>query len=155
MPHETISVLLARARTGIEAGDTATAQAAWDQAGQLGGLTEVQVRQRMDTAATLQDGLSWCLWGAVNGSASAMWAAACCYWDAVGTRLNRVQSVRWYLAMLSVRDGDGVHEAIMVAKRMSEAQIREAARLAGRDDDAALLLPLPGDRSRINRLFRR
>lgn len=154
MPDETISVLLARARTAIETGDVTAAQAAWGEAEQLGGLTEMHARQRLDTAATLQDGLSWCLWGAVNGKASAMWAAACGYRDAVGTRRDRVQAVRCYLAMLSVQDGDGVHEAIVLARRMSEAQIREAARLAGREDDAVLLLPLPGDRTRLNRLLR-
>lgn len=155
MSDETITTLLARARTAIEAGDVAEAQAVWRQAERLGGLAEMQVRHRMDTAATLADGLSWCLWGAVGGSASAMWAAACCYRDAVGTRRDRVQAVRWYLAMLSVRDGDGVHEAIVLAKRMSEAQIRQAARLAGREADAVALLSLPQDRSRLGRLLRR
>jgi TPR repeat protein len=103
---------------------------------------------------TMQDGLSWCLWGAVNGNASAMWAAACCYRDAIGTRRNRVQAVRWYLAMLSVGDGEGVHEAITLAKSMSEAQIREAGRLAGREDDATLLLRLLRDRPWPARLLR-
>jgi len=155
MSDEAISILLARARTAIEAGDVVGAQAAWGEAERLGGLAEMQVRQRMDTAATLPDGLSWCVWGAVGGSASAMWAAACCYRDAVGTRRDRVQAVRWYLAMLSVRDGDGVHEAIVLAKRMSEAQIRQAARLAGREADEVALLSVAGDRSRFGRLLRR
>jgi hypothetical protein len=48
--------------------------------------------------------------------------------------------------MLSVVDGDGEHEAITLAKSMSEAQIREAGRLAGREGDATLLLRSLRDR---------
>ncbi|MGH6657138.1 MAG: hypothetical protein ACRDVE_18295 [Actinocrinis sp.] len=48
----------------------------------------------LGAAETEQDALSWSLWGAVNGNVSAMFSAACCYRDAIGTRRNRVQAVR-------------------------------------------------------------
>jgi TPR repeat protein len=140
MTDDTVSALLTRARAVIEAGDTTTATDAWNQAESLAGLTDVSVRDRPDAATSMPDGLSWSLWGAANGNASAMFAAACCYRDAVGTRRNGVQAVRWYLAMLSTGDGDGVYGAITLAKHMSEAHIREAGRLAGRENDAAALL---------------
>jgi len=137
----------------IEAGDTASANAAWGQAEVLAGLTDVPVRERLDAARSLPDSLSWSLWGAVNGNISAMYAAACGYRDASGTRRNRVQAVRWYLAMLSAGDGDGVHEAINLARHMSQAQIREAGRLAGQEKHAVALLMTTG-KSPLRRLFR-
>lgn len=156
MTDDTVSTFLARARAAIETGDTTTAMAAWNQAEVLAELTNVPVRERLDAATSMADGLSWSLWGAANGNASAMFTAACCYRDAVGTGRNRIQAVRWYLAMLSTGDGDGdgVHEAIILATRMSEAHIREAGRLAGRENDAVALLKTTHSTS-LRRLLRR
>jgi TPR repeat protein len=112
----------------------------------------VPVRDRLGSAACHADGLSWSLWGAVGGNVSAMFTAACCYRDGVGARRDRVQAVRWYLAMLACGDGDGVHEAIELVKRgMTDAQIVEAGRLAGQEGDAWSLIKVVPARQRWRR----
>lgn len=64
-------------------------------------------------------------------------AAACSYRDGFGTAPDPVQAVRWFFVMLAHGDGNGVHEAIQLAKAgaLDAEQIREAGRLA--DDPAS------------------
>ncbi|RAY11296.1 hypothetical protein DPM19_31615 [Actinomadura craniellae] len=69
-----------------------------------------------------------------------MFAAALCYRDGTGTAPDPVQAVRWFLNMLDVGNGDGVHEAIQLARSMTEEQINQAAKLAGREPDAHTLI---------------
>jgi TPR repeat protein len=84
-----------------------------------------------------EEALTWYLWSAERGEPSSMFAAACWYRDGIGTPRNPVQAVRWYFTMLDHGNGDGVHEALQLARSgMTEEQIREAARLAGRPGDA-------------------
>ncbi len=64
------------------------------------------------------------------------------YRDGVGTPVDLVQSVRWYLAMLNHGDGDGLREAHQIVDRMTDEQIVEAGRRADRDSDAWTLLAL-------------
>ncbi|MEV4806627.1 hypothetical protein AB0K18_42090 [Nonomuraea sp. NPDC049421] len=60
--------------------------------------------------------------------------------DGVGGPVDKVQAVRWFLKLLDFGDGDGVHEAIMLARSMSDEEIRTAARLADRSGEAGVLI---------------
>ncbi|MFI1840219.1 hypothetical protein [Streptomyces olivaceoviridis] len=53
-----------------------------------------------------------------------------------------MQAVRWFLVMLAHGDGNGIHEAIQLAKAraMDEEQIREAGRLARAPGSAEALI---------------
>ncbi len=61
--------------------------------------------------------------------------AACWYRDGFGGPVDLVQALRWYLAMLSV-GGDGTHEAHQIVPMMTNDEIHEAGRLAGRISEA-------------------
>ncbi|MGX1887603.1 hypothetical protein [Streptomyces sp. NPDC055287] len=69
-------------------------------------------------------------------------AAACWYRDGFGTAPDPVQAVRWFFVMLAHGDGDGIHEAIQLARAgaLDEEQIREAGRLAGDPGAAEALI---------------
>ncbi|GIH18993.1 tetratricopeptide repeat protein [Rugosimonospora africana] len=88
-----------------------------------------------------EEALTWILWAAERGYVDAMFAAGCWYRDGIGTLRNEVQAMRWYFTMLDHGSGDGVHEAIQLAKAgMTDEQIREAARLAGREADGEVTI---------------
>lgn len=76
--------------------------------------------------------LGWYVWAAERGHTGAMNAAACWCRDGIGTTPDLIQAVRWFFVMLARGDGDGIHEAIRLAKAgaLDEEQIREAGRLA-------------------------
>lgn len=81
-----------------------------------------------------EEALTWILWAAEHGYVDAMFAAGCWYRDGIGTPRDEVQAMRWYFTMLDHGNGDGIHEAIQLAKAgMTDDQIREAARLAGQE----------------------
>ncbi|MFI7703691.1 tetratricopeptide repeat protein [Nonomuraea sp. NPDC049480] len=77
---------------------------------------------------------------AEEGLPAAMWAAGGRLRDGLGGPADPVGAVRWFLRMLDHGDGDGVHEAIQLARGMTDAQIREAAGLAGRPADGEVLI---------------
>ncbi|MCC5576439.1 sel1 repeat family protein [Microtetraspora sp. AC03309] len=87
-----------------------------------------------------QEALWWYVRAAESGHVGAMFIAASRYRDGLGTASNAVQAVRWFLKMLDSGNGDGVHEAIQLARSMTDEQIREAANLAGRRPDAQALI---------------
>lgn len=87
-----------------------------------------------------QEALECYVRAASSGHAPAMFVAGGMYRDGVGTEPDRVQAVRWFLTMLDRVNGDGVHEALQLAPSMSADEIREAGRLAGRPEDAELLI---------------
>ncbi|RAY15970.1 hypothetical protein DPM19_09495 [Actinomadura craniellae] len=60
--------------------------------------------------------------------------------EGVGGKIDKIEAVRWFLKMLDFEDGDGIHEAIQMARTMTDAEIIEAAALAGRDADATALI---------------
>ncbi|MFF9915932.1 tetratricopeptide repeat protein [Streptomyces sp. NPDC013457] len=88
---------------------------------------------RLSTVDRDEEALSWYLWAAERGHTGAMYAAGCWYRDGFGTEPDPVQSVRWYFVMFDHGDGNGIHDAIQLAKAvaMTENQIREAGHLAG------------------------
>lgn len=77
------------------------------------------------------ESLAWYVKAAESGHAPAMFAAAGRYRDGIGCAADPVQAVRWFLTMLDRNNGDGVHEAIKLARSMTPDQIREAGRLSG------------------------
>jgi uncharacterized protein len=84
-----------------------------------------------------EEALAWYLWSAERGEPGSMFAAGCWYRDGIGTPRDPVQAMRWYFTMLDYGNGDGIHQALELAKSgVTDEQIREAARLAGRPDDA-------------------
>ncbi|KOG67218.1 hypothetical protein ADK77_16850 [Streptomyces antibioticus] len=98
-----------------------------------------------------EEALAWYVWAAERGHTGAMNAAACWYRDGCGTAPDPVQAVRWFFVMLAHGDGNGIHEAIQLAKAaaLNEAQIREAGRLARDPGSAQALIDtvLGGSRS--------
>ncbi|MET8461478.1 tetratricopeptide repeat protein [Micromonospora zamorensis] len=87
-----------------------------------------------------EEALEWYLVGAKAGQVNCMFVVGGWYRDGVGTSVNLVQSLRWFLAMLNEGSGDGVHEAHQFVSRMTSEEVREAARLAGRPLDADVFL---------------
>jgi uncharacterized protein len=75
---------------------------------------------------------------------SAGGTAADWYRDGFGGAPDLVQAVRWYWALLGAGNGDGVHEVLQLASQMTEAELREAARLAGNPAPAEALLASEG-----------
>ncbi|XRQ08831.1 tetratricopeptide repeat protein [Actinomadura welshii] len=74
------------------------------------------------------------------GSTKAMLTLGKWFASGIGGAVDKVEAVRWFLRPIDVGDGDGVHEAIQVARTMADAEIREAAVRAGRPDDAEALI---------------
>jgi TPR repeat protein len=86
------------------------------------------------------EALRWYLLAAEGGDPKSMYVAGCWYRDGVGCDRDLVQSVRWFLTMLNVGSGDGLHEVHPLVARMDEQQVHQAARLARRPSAAAALL---------------
>ncbi|MFI6486057.1 tetratricopeptide repeat protein [Streptomyces sp. NPDC050564] len=108
-----------------------------------GGVTEAAAVLGDRLAAIDKDAeaLNWYLYAAQRGHAGSMFAAGCWYRDGLGTTPDPVQAVRWFLAMLDSGNGDGIHEAIQLAKEgMTDEQIRTAGQLAGRSSEAENLI---------------
>ncbi|MEW2386086.1 hypothetical protein AB0873_28900 [Micromonospora sp. NPDC047707] len=75
---------------------------------------------------------------ATQGSAEAMPLLAVRYRDGIGGAVSRVEALRWFLKMLDHGNGDGVHEAMSLARMMHPTDILRAAELAGRSADAPM-----------------
>jgi len=69
-----------------------------------------------------EQALRWYVRGAHAGHAGSMFAAACWYRDGFGGPVDLVQALRWYLAMLEVGNGDGVHQAHHIVPMMTDDQ---------------------------------
>lgn len=114
-----------------------------------GGVTEAAAVLGDRLAAIDEDteALNWYVHAAERGHAGAMFAAGCWYRDGLGTAPDTVQAVRWFLAMLDHGNGDGIHEAIQLAKRgMTDEQIRTAGELASRPSEAETLITMARER---------
>ncbi|MEU5992944.1 tetratricopeptide repeat protein [Spirillospora sp. NPDC047418] len=75
-----------------------------------------------------------------SGIPTAMITLGKWYADGTGGAVEKIEAVRWFLKLLDFGDGDGVHEAIQLARTMEDSEIREAAARAGRQDDADALI---------------
>ncbi|MGW1532932.1 tetratricopeptide repeat protein [Streptomyces aureus] len=76
------------------------------------------------------DALTWYERAAEGGHGPSMLATGVRYRDAIGTDKDAVRSLMWFLTMLQVGNGDGMHESHQLVSGMSEEQIREAAHRA-------------------------
>ncbi|WFE44131.1 hypothetical protein [Verrucosispora sp. WMMD1129] len=94
-----------------------------------------------------EEALRWYVRGAESGDKGSMFAAACWYRDGFGGPINLVQALRWYLTMLNVGSGDGMHEAHEIVPRMTADEIYEAGRLSGRLLEADLFVQRQAPRS--------
>jgi len=65
-----------------------------------------------------------------------MFAAAYWHRDGLGGPVDLVQALRWFLALLGVGSGDGIHDTHEIVPMMTDDQIHEAGRHAGRILDA-------------------
>lgn len=86
------------------------------------------------------DALTWYERAAEGGHGPSMLATAVRYRDAIGTDRDAVRSLTWFLMMLHVGNGDGVHESHELVSDMSDQQIREAARRAHSPEWAEALI---------------
>ncbi|MFI1434507.1 tetratricopeptide repeat protein [Streptomyces lydicus] len=122
-PDESLRLLEVAAREGIAAAGAVLAD-------------------RLSALDRDEEALGWYVWAAQRGHMGAMNAAACWYRDGFGTTPDPVQAVRWFFVMLAHGDGDGIHEAIQLAKAgvLDEEQIRDAGRLAGAPGAAEALI---------------
>ncbi|MFF1966294.1 tetratricopeptide repeat protein [Streptomyces sp. NPDC058232] len=110
-----------------------------------GGVTEAAAVLGDRLAAIDEDAeaLSWYLHAAQRGHIGAMFASGCRYRDGLGTASDPVQAVRWFLAALDSGKGDGIHEAIQLAKQgMTDEQIRIAGQLASCPSGAEMLIQI-------------
>ncbi|WP_330303307.1 MULTISPECIES: tetratricopeptide repeat protein [unclassified Streptomyces] len=86
------------------------------------------------------DALTWYERAAEGGHGPSMFATAVRYRDAVGTDRDAVRSLTWFLMMLHVGNGDGIHESHQLVSDMSDQQIRDAARRAHSPEWAEALI---------------
>lgn len=122
-PEESLSLFEAAARAGVV-------------------VAGASLADRLSALDRDDEALDWYVWAAERGHLGAMNAAACWYRDGFGTTPDPVQAVRWFFGMLANGSGDGVHEAVLLAKAgdVAEEQIREAGRLAGTPTAAESLI---------------
>ncbi|MEU5722818.1 tetratricopeptide repeat protein [Micromonospora sp. NPDC047738] len=106
------------------------------------GVVEAYPHLGNELAAVDEDAeaLSWYLRGAEVGQAGCMYAAGCWYRDGIGTPVDLVESLRWFIAMLRVGNGNGIHEAQSFIRELSDEQIRLAARRAGSVSDGEVFI---------------
>ncbi|MDB1086447.1 tetratricopeptide repeat protein [Streptomyces sp. ACA25] len=114
------------------------------EAAARGGLVDAGavLADRLSAVDRDEEALCWYVRAAERGHTGAMNAAACWYRDGFGTEPDPVQAVRWFFVMLAHGDGDGIHEAIQLARAgaLTEQDIREAGRLAGTPGAAESLI---------------
>lgn len=75
-----------------------------------------------------------------GGIPSAMLTLGEWYSSGIGGEVDKIEAVRWLLKLLEIGDGDGIHDAIQIARTMTDDEIYEAASRAGRKADAAALI---------------
>ncbi|MGN9756668.1 tetratricopeptide repeat protein [Streptomyces sp. SD31] len=68
---------------------------------------------------------------AVSGHDGAMYIAACWYRDGTAGHPDSVEALKWFFKMIHAGNADGLHEAITVARGLTDEEIRRAGELAG------------------------
>ena len=90
---------------------------------------------RQDEAA-----LKWYLWAAGHGHEGAMLAAAERYRHGIGTTVDKVQAMRWFLALHGRGNLASMQEAFELGITMATEEIREAGGQAGHPREARRLI---------------
>ncbi|OII67999.1 hypothetical protein BJP39_05855 [Streptomyces sp. CC77] len=80
------------------------------------------------------------LTAAEAGHDGAMFLAACWLRDGTAGTVDKVEALKWFFAMLAAGNGDGIHEAIAMARGMTDNEIRQAGQRAGRPGDAEAMV---------------
>jgi TPR repeat protein len=80
------------------------------------------------------------LTAAESGHDGAMYVAACWYRDGTAGRADSVESLKWFFRMIKTGNADGLHEAIAVARGISDEEIRRAGELAGCPSEAEAMV---------------
>ncbi|MFF3845844.1 tetratricopeptide repeat protein [Streptomyces sp. NPDC002328] len=75
-----------------------------------------------------------------SGHDGAMYVAACWHRDATAGRRDRVEALKWFLLMLDAGNADGVHEAVQLARLMTDEEIRRAGVVSGRRGEAEAMV---------------
>ncbi len=78
--------------------------------------------------------------GAARGDTTAMHMTARWLRDGTAGAPDREAALVWFFRMLGEGDADGVHEAIEMAKSMTDEQIRRAGERAGRTAEAEAMI---------------
>jgi TPR repeat protein len=94
------------------------------------------------------DALHWYEVAAGLGHIESMFAAGEWYRDGIGTEIDLVRSVRWFLQMLDAHRMEGVHEVFALGGQVTDEQILEAGRLAGKNAEAEKIVQMRGRRAR-------
>ncbi|MEU3303398.1 tetratricopeptide repeat protein [Streptomyces sp. NPDC006678] len=74
------------------------------------------------------------------GHDGAMYVAACWFRDGTAGSSDKVEALKWFFRMLEAGNADGIHEAIIMARGMTDEDIRRAGRLSGRPGDAEAMV---------------
>lgn len=65
------------------------------------------------------------------GDDRGMYAAATAYRDGIGCPANPVEALKWFFLMVESGNADSLHEAIQMARGMTDGEIRQAGQSAG------------------------
>ncbi|MDO0914304.1 tetratricopeptide repeat protein [Streptomyces sp. DT2A-34] len=77
---------------------------------------------------------------AESGHDGAMYVAACWYRDGTAGRPDSIEALKWFFKMIHAGNADGLHEAIAVARGMTDEEIRRAGELAGCPGEAEAMV---------------
>ncbi|MFJ8585986.1 tetratricopeptide repeat protein [Streptomyces sp. NPDC093595] len=107
-----------------------------------GGVTDAYVVLGDLLGAMDQDteALHCYLMAARAGDDRGMYVAACWYRDGRAGRRDTVEALRWFFAMIEAGNADGLHEAITMARGMTDEEIRRAGELAGQPGSAEAMV---------------
>ncbi|MDQ1008832.1 TPR repeat protein [Streptomyces sp. V4I23] len=89
-----------------------------------------------------EEALHWYERAGDLGHVAAMMAAGSWHRDGIGTEENRVVAVKWFLKMLEFHNFEGVHEIFQLAPQMTDSELREGGRLAGRESEAEKIIQM-------------
>ncbi|MFD5423978.1 tetratricopeptide repeat protein [Streptomyces sp. NPDC127084] len=71
------------------------------------------------------------LQAATAGHDKAMYVAACWYRDGIVTEPDRVEALTWFFRSIATGNADPLHEALLMARDMSDAEILHAGKQSG------------------------
>ncbi|MET9952179.1 tetratricopeptide repeat protein [Streptomyces sp. NPDC006339] len=109
-----------------------------------GGVDEAAVRlgDELDAAGDASAAHRWYEAAAEAGNTDAMFAVASRYRDGIGVAVDRPQAVRWFLDMLVAHRFEGIHEIFAMAQSVSDEEIRQGGRIAGRVEEAEKIVEM-------------
>lgn len=93
------------------------------------------------------DALHWYEVAAGLGHTDAMFAVGEWYRDGIGTEVDLVRSVRWFLQMLDAHRMEGVHEVFALGSQVTDEQIFGAGRMAGKVAEAEKIVQMRNRRA--------